>query len=93
VFLDRIEEFECSAIVLAHVLVHEITHVLQSIGRHSGSGVMKAEWSRRDYAEMRHRPLPFAAEDVDLIARALSSRTGRAAGLPALTTTIDNKTN
>jgi hypothetical protein len=37
--------------VLAHVLVHEITHILQGIDRHSESGVMK---SPGDYVS--HRP-------------------------------------
>src|SRR5262245_36471650 len=31
-------------IILAHVLTHEITHVIQGIKRHSATGVMKARW-------------------------------------------------
>jgi hypothetical protein len=53
--------------VLAHVLVHEITHVLEGIDRHSATGIMKAHWNYNDYLEMRRKPLPFAHEDVNLI--------------------------
>ena len=52
--------------MLAHVLVHEITHVLEAVSRHSESGVMKAHWDTDDFRNMRG-PLPFAAEDVSLI--------------------------
>jgi len=30
--------------VLAHIFVHEITHVLEDVARHSASGIMKARW-------------------------------------------------
>jgi hypothetical protein len=35
--------------LLCHVIVHEITHVLENIDRHSAEGIMKAHWSDRDY--------------------------------------------
>jgi hypothetical protein len=54
-------------LVLAHVLVHEITHVLQGVAQHSGRGVMQAHWSARDFAEMERRPLEFAGGDAELI--------------------------
>ncbi len=53
--------------ILAHVMTHEITHLLQGIARHSETGVMKAHWAPGDFAEMAFRPLPFAPEDVELI--------------------------
>jgi hypothetical protein len=52
--------------ILAHVLVHEITHVLEGVSRHSESGVMKAHWDPEDFRHMRSS-LPFAAEDIRLI--------------------------
>jgi hypothetical protein len=55
----------------AHVLVHEIGHVLQRIDRHSDSGVMKAQWSHADYEVMARKTLPLPAEDVELIRRGL----------------------
>ena len=51
--------------LLAHVLVHEITHVLERIARHSETGIMKANWTSDDYYDMQTKMLPFASEDVD----------------------------
>src|SRR5882724_7286111 len=44
VFHDRILRFDpdLQTTLLAHVLVHEITHMLQGTGHHSEAGVMKA---------------------------------------------------
>ena len=52
--------------ILAHVLVHEITHILEGVGRHSDYGIMKARWNAADFWNMR-KLLPFAPEDVVLI--------------------------
>ena len=54
-------------IVLAHVLVHELTHVLQGVSRHSEAGVMQAHWTIRDYSEMEDKPLGFTPDDADLV--------------------------
>jgi len=53
--------------LLAHVLVQEITHILQGISRHSQEGVMKANWTDADYRAMLRKPLPFTPEDIALI--------------------------
>lgn len=63
--------------VLAHVLAHEITHVLEVTDRHSKEGVMKAHWTGRDFRNMAWRGLPFAAEDVELIHLGIASRMNR----------------
>jgi hypothetical protein len=55
------------ASVLAHVMTHEITHVIQRIERHSASGIMKARWDSNDYISMTFAPLSFTAADIDLI--------------------------
>jgi hypothetical protein len=79
VFYDRVAQtvvpFGLPAL-LAHVLVHEITHVLQGIKRHSESGVMKAHWDGHDYMAMGKKPLPFAEADFELIHRGLAVRAG-----------------
>jgi hypothetical protein len=83
VFADRIIENRgpmFATDVLAHVLAHEITHVLERTDRHAESGVMKAHWDGRDFRYMRWSPLPFAAEDVDLIHRGIAQRMAHAAG-------------
>lgn len=74
VFFDRIEKANHPSTVLAHVMVHEITHLVQGISRHSDSGVMKARWTARDFNAMQIRPLPFAAIDVELIQKGLAMR-------------------
>jgi hypothetical protein len=64
--------------LLAHVMTHEITHLLQGISRHSETGVMKAQWSAHDFLQMAYKPLPFAPEDIDLIQRGLRRLTASA---------------
>jgi len=74
VFYDRVASIESTGILLAHVLVHEITHLLQGVDRHSATGVMKANWNNTDYDAMRYKPLPFTAFDVQLIYSGLAGR-------------------
>ena len=62
---------EVGAAFLAHVLAHEIARVLQGIVRHSEAGVMKAQWTMEDAAQMKRRLLPFAPEGAELIHLAL----------------------
>ena len=72
VFWDRIECQVCwapASVVLAHVLVHEITHILQGVERHSESGIMKAQWTIEDYRAMASKPLSFTPHDLELIQR------------------------
>jgi hypothetical protein len=47
--------------LLAHVLAHEIGHILDGTNAHSESGVMKARWTLDDYEKMAKSPLPFAS--------------------------------
>lgn len=65
-------------VLLAHVLVHEITHMLQGICRHSTAGIMKANWTLHDYYDMQAKTLSFASEDVELIHNGLNQRHARA---------------
>jgi hypothetical protein len=81
VFYDRIVESYRSvrvAQLLGHVLVHEITHILEGIARHSKSGVMKAFWTEIDYEQMSCKPMNFDREDVELIHAGLEARARRA---------------
>lgn len=77
VFLDRVQAFPDTQRdwVLAHVLAHEIAHMLEGAPHHSDSGVMKAHWDEADFVSMCRRALPFAAEDVDLIQRGMEQAT------------------
>jgi hypothetical protein len=64
---------------LTYVLVHEITHVLQGISRHSQTGIMKAHWTDWDQYDISRSALSFAPEDVELIRYGLDARRARQA--------------
>ena len=79
IFSDRVQmgDRRATQAVLAHVLVHEITHILQGFVRHSESGIMRAQWTSQDYADMVWRPLSFTADDIRLIHSGLVVRAAR----------------
>jgi hypothetical protein len=63
--------------LLAHVMAHEIAHVLQGISRHSTSGLMKAHWDKTDMRDLSWKPMPFAEEDIVLIYLGVKERASR----------------
>jgi hypothetical protein len=69
VFLDRVKELNRNRgmSVMAVVLAHEITHVLEGTRRHSSTGIMKARWDDHDNLEIGRQTLAFAQDDIDLI--------------------------
>jgi hypothetical protein len=54
-------------LLLAYVMVHEVTHILQGITRRSKRGILKAHWDRDDSFEIGLGCLRFAEADVELI--------------------------
>src|ERR1700693_3701582 len=70
------------SVVLAHVMVHEVTHILQGICRHSATGVMKAQWDDEDFIQVPWKPLPFTDADIDLIRRGWDAREARLTSAP-----------
>jgi len=90
-FYDRIRsDVVTRSVLLAHVLVHEIAHIVQKTDQHSDSGIMKAVWIHRDYVQMRIEALPFTPQDIELIRLGMASRASAAPVLAAghLTSTI-----
>jgi hypothetical protein len=88
IFYQRIQEAvspDTRPALLAHVLVHEITHMLQGINRHSEEGIMKAYWDPNDYHRMQSKPLAFTQNDIDLIQRGLTARAARSNKLNLVT--------
>jgi hypothetical protein len=80
VFFDRVRDTVGPKSVnrlLAYVLVHEITHLLQGVARHSATGVMKARWDWHDLAAITTRNLAFEPGDVELIRLGLAKWDGR----------------
>jgi hypothetical protein len=70
--VDRSWRPSSRTVLLAYVMVHEISHVLQQVSHHSESGIMKAHWSGEDYERMEFHSLPFTPEDIDLIRTGLA---------------------
>jgi Zn-dependent protease with chaperone function len=50
------------AVVLAHVLAHEIGHLLQRSTQHSAHGLMAASWEGSGFDRMARLPLQFRLE-------------------------------
>ena len=75
VFYDRVKaQSDYPSQALAYVLVHEITHILEGVARHSDEGIMKAHWTSVDFFAMRTKKLSFAAEDVRLLHLGMAQR-------------------
>lgn len=79
IYLDRVNRLANRSLLprlLAHVIAHEIGHMLQACDRHSETGVMKARWSDSDYQTMTMKPLRFEDRDIDLIRLGVAKRQG-----------------
>ena len=82
VFYDRVQQTESSVrarFLLAYVLVHEITHILQSVDSHSANGIMRARWGNEEYFQMARGTLGFTSNDVSLIHSGMDARASRQA--------------
>jgi hypothetical protein len=79
VFYDRVQHTASRQVraLTAHVMAHEIAHILEGIKRHSQSGLMKAYWEDADLAQMARKPLPFTDQDIMLIHNGLKVRANR----------------
>ncbi|MCC6361951.1 MAG: hypothetical protein IT165_00410 [Bryobacterales bacterium] len=64
--------------LIGYIMVHEITHNLQGIARHSGTGIMKATWTTSDYRDITDLQLRFEETDVFLIDAGWKWRSKRA---------------
>lgn len=66
VFYDRIALADPDLVpfLMAHVMVHEITHILQGTDQHTPGGIMKAHWNSYDYVLMKTGRLTFTEPDV-----------------------------
>lgn len=65
-------QFRLESAILAHVLAHEITHVIEGIVRHSDTGIMRAHWTASELNAMEEKPLLFADVDRELIRNQLA---------------------
>ncbi len=82
VYWNRVQRHTETSFVLAYVMAHEITHLLQGVARHAKTGIMKAYWEWEDFEAMQGnavqmrpvRPLLFEREDLALIREGLRQR-------------------
>ena len=77
VFYDRIKNPDgphATTMLLAHVMVHEIAHILEGVDGHSEHGIMKSSWTPDDVVQLVYQPLTFDPEDVQLIRKGLAWR-------------------
>ncbi len=80
IFWDRVMNVTNDWIMtslLAHVMVHEITHILQGTNYHSREGIMKAHWTDKDLIRLRSEPLSFNRQDIDMILHGWTERRNR----------------
>jgi hypothetical protein len=82
VFYDRVQEFVESKtdtssqivgpfIVLAHVIAHEIGHLLIPGEAHTANGIMRARWKYSDWVKASHGSLLFPQDQVRIITNSL----------------------
>jgi hypothetical protein len=103
VFYDRVQHIaetyintsrDCAAcdldnvIVLAHVMAHEIGHLLLPYG-HSATGLMRANWDAGDLHRAVYRQLKFTPEQAALIRARLLGAAPRPADRPGATSVAD----
>jgi hypothetical protein len=67
IFWDRIAKNDAAGKLLGYVIVHEITHILQGVARHSSEGIMNARWTFQEECQMKWGKLRFTPADVELI--------------------------
>jgi len=65
-------------LVLAHVIAHELGHLLLPAGHHSPSGLMHGHWGARDLRAAVWGMQNFSAEETNLIRAALAPSTSSA---------------
>ena len=74
VMYDRVEQWARPSqvpVLLAHVLAHEIAHILQACDYHASDGIMKRRWQGADFDAMTTFQLKFTPEAVALMREGL----------------------
>ena len=71
-FYDRIDEERKRldvdlALMLGHVIAHEMGHLLLPYGSHSVAGLMKENWDTSQAAQASRRSLTFSSEEAEAI--------------------------
>ena len=59
------------AVVLGHVIAHEIGHLLLGPGSHSTAGLMSSRWSEKEIKQLATRHLCFSTKEASIIRKRL----------------------
>lgn len=65
------------AIVVGHVLAHEMGHLLLADRTHSGNGLMRDGWDSSDIGRMRNKSLLFATKEGQALRAAVQTVSAR----------------
>jgi hypothetical protein len=76
--------------ILAHVIAHEIGHVLLNIPSHSATGIMRGDWDLKDLSDAAYGYLVFTPQQAevirsDVIRRVKQKQTAEVAGIESRT--------
>jgi len=72
--LARSRGHEETAIILGHLMAHEMGHLLLGLGSHSAMGIMHVPWARDQLDRARFSRLLFTPEQAEQIRRQVSER-------------------
>jgi hypothetical protein len=64
------------ALILGHVIAHEIGHLLLNLETHSSTGIMRGDWNRRVLKDAKGGLLVFTSQQAEVIRSEVIRRTG-----------------
>jgi hypothetical protein len=78
------------ALILGHMMAHEVGHLLLGPGSHSATGVMSFPWNRRTLTNMERGQLRFSSLEQRRIRKAMDRRIERSLERPRRKETVRN---
>ncbi len=69
------------ALILGHVIAHEVGHLLLNLETHSSTGIMRGDWNRRVFQDAKSGFLVFASQQAEAIRSEVIRRTGQREGI------------
>ena len=65
---------DAQALILGHMMAHEVGHLLLGPGSHSAKGIMAFPWDKKILTSMERRRLKFTAEEQAMILKEMKRR-------------------
>jgi len=78
-WVERLAELQYAPrhAILAHMMAHEIGHLLLNTNSHFPVGIVRAEWAQEDLQRASREGLQFTAQQAELIRKQVWARTNR----------------